>query len=408
MEKLAIGLWGCFFGTTALILAGAGLAFVRSLHRISLNAALTGLASAFFVLAFLGALPISNADALARFLAHLATTVSGMLAYQLLALLGILRSRAKQQRAMWGLGAWCACIMMAGWWLPPLQSLTLSIGMACLLGLAGLGVCLRSALRGVRLAWTAVLCVFCMLVALDGLGWIALNRQQALWSLHAVSAVAATLYLATLAYVLWARYAYLIELHEVMAHGPGYDPVTRMRSHAETGQMVGAIFKSFRNKPEEPLGVMVLTIANLYALNKLHGAVAVNSALFVCAGRLRRSVPAHVDMGRLGHDGFLLIMRNCRESGRLINVARSVEARLRKSVSLGTSRDVARFESDNTVWVAEIGVGVMIVSNPAMRGSSAIAMARGMSRTAMSYASRLAWFDHSSGEIVELPVLASA
>ncbi len=198
-----------------------------------------------------------------------------------------------------------------------------------------------------------------------------------------------------MSYVLWARYSYLIELQEVMAYGPAYDPVTRMRSHEETGQLVGQVFKSFRDQPE-PMGVIVLTIANLYALEKLHGTAAVNSALFVCAGRLTRLVPASVEMGRLGQDGFLLMMRNCHDSGRLIRLARSIESRLRKSVTLNT-----------TVWVAEIGVGVLRLNNPAVRGASAISMARGMSRTAISYESRVAWFDHASAEIVELPVLAS-
>lgn len=406
METLAIGLWGCFFGMTVLILGGAALAYSRSLHRIALNAAMSGVASALFVVAFLDSLPIADDASLARLLAHLATAVSCMLAYQLLALLGILRSGERQQRTMLLLGTFGLIILGAGWALDPTPSLRLSIVMACLLAFAGLLFCVRSAVRGIRLGWVAVLSVFCMLAALGGLGWIATHRSETLWPIHVASSVAATLYLMTMAYVLWARYAYLIELKEVMAHGPGYDPVTRMRSHEETGQLVGAVFKSFRDKPE-PMGVIVLTIANLYALEKLHGAAAVNSALFVCAGRLRRVVPAQVEMGRLGHDGFLLIMRNCHESGRLIRLARSVESRLRKSVTLNTSLKSNRFEADSTVWVAEIGVGVLRLNNPAVRGASAISMARGMSRTAVSYESRVAWFDHASAEIVELPTLAS-
>ncbi|MES2280080.1 MAG: GGDEF domain-containing protein [Pseudomonadota bacterium] len=406
METLAIGLWGCFFGMTALILGGAALAYFRSLHRIAVNAAMSGVASALFVLAFLDILPIADDATLARLLAHLATGVSCMLAYQLLALLGILRSRERQQRTMLSLGALCLIVLGAGWTLDPQQSLRLSVLMACLLAFAGLLFCVRSALRGIRLGWVAVISVFCMLVSLSGLGWLAIHRLETLWPIHVASSIAATMYLMTMAYVLWARYAYLIELQDVMAHGPAYDPVTRMRSHEETGQLVGAVFKSFRDKPE-PLGVIVLTIANLYALEKLHGAAAVNSALFVCAGRLRRLVPAQVEMGRLGGDGFLLIMRNCHESGRLIRLARSIEYRLRKSVTLNTSLDARRFEADSTVWVAEIGVGVLRLNNPAVRGASAISMARAMSRTAISYESRVAWFDHASAEIVELPVLAS-
>ena len=108
-------------------------------------------------------------------------------------------------------------------------------------------------------------------------------------------------------------------------------------------------------------------------------------------------------MGRLGKDGFVLLMPNCRESAILIDLARAVEARLRRPVSLTTAREAARIETDSTVWVADIGVGVLMVSNPESRGSDAVAMGRRMSRTAISYASRIAWFDQSSGEIVELP-----
>ena len=391
---------------TSLLLVGAGLAFVRSLHRIAFNAAMSGLASAVFALAFLNVLPSGGTELHARFLAPLTMLVSGMLAYQLLSLLGLLRTRLTRRQATLGLVAVCSVVIAAGWALAPPDAVALSVGMAGLLGLAGLGICLRSAFRGFRLAWTAVFSVFCMLLSVGGLAWTALVWPQPLWAVHVLSATTGTLYLLTLSYVLWARYAYLLELREVMAHGPTYDPVTRMRSHAETGQMVGEVFTSFRNQPEA-LGIVVLTIANLYTLEKLHGAAAVNSAFFVCAGRLRRCVPAQVETGRLGSDGFLLIMRNCSESGRLISMAREVEACLHKSVSLNTSRDIARLETANTNWVADIGLGVMIVSNPALRGPNAVSMARGMSRAAMSYVSRIAWFDHTSGEMMELPVLSA-
>ena len=72
-------------------------------------------------------------------------------------------------------------------------------------------------------------------------------------------------------------------------------------------------------------------------------------------------------------------------------------------MALTTSKDASRIETDSTVWVADIGLGVLIVSNPESRGSDAIAMGRRMSRTAISYAGRIAWFDQSSGETVELP-----
>lgn len=402
MEKLIIGLWGCFFGLTFVILAGAALAFIRGLHRIALNAALTALVSAFFVLAYLGGLPINDADVLARFLGTLTILVACFLTYQLMVTVGQLRTSEKRSHAAYALAALCALVLATSWALSAWQSLAFNTVLSLLLALFALATTVKNARRGERLAWVAVVSVFCIFVALNGFAWISLYRHEAHPLVDAVTAVASTLYVASIAYVIWTRYEYLIELHEVMAHGPGYDPVTRMRSHQETGQMVGTIFKGFRDRPS-PMGVVVLTIANLYALEQLHGVAAVNNAFFVCAGRLRRWVPRQVHMGRLGKDGFLLIMQNCTDSKQIIDIARSVESRLRRSVTLNTSREVSQMGTGNTVWVAEIGVGVLMVANPELRGSEAIAMGMRMSRTAISYASRIAWFDHSSGETVALP-----
>lgn len=402
MDKLAYGFWGCYFGTTALMLAGSALAFARSLHRISLNAALSAGASGFFVFAFLGGLPISDQATLARFLAHLTLGVSAFLAYLLFSILGVLGRRQTRRRAGLAL-AWLALGGMAlGWLLPPVPSLALSLGLACALAGVGLGVALRSVYRGDRLAWTAVAGVFFMLVAIAGLGWIALAGAPVPWPVHAVSALAGTAYLVSMASALWVRYAYLIELNEIMAHGPGHDPVTRMRSHTETVQMMG---DAFRRQQDEPsvMGVMVLSLGNLYALEKLHGVAAVNHALFVCAGRLRRTAPVHVEMGRFSSDGFLLLMRHCSDSGRLIRLAHRLLAHLSKSVVLNTSLDTGRRESGQTRWQADIGIGVLLASGPSAKASEALGTARAMSRTAMSYASRVAWFDPASSEAVELP-----
>ena len=402
MEKLIFGLWGCFFGMTVVILVGSLVAYLGSMHRIARNAALTAVISAFYVVAFLDGFSVGDADALARFLAHLTVLMAGFLTYQLLITLSLLRAAGSSDRVAFALAGFCAVVLAVGWALPALQALAASSAASCALALLALSISFRSAIKGERLAWVAVVSVFCILVALAGFAWIALERGKPLLAVHVVTAVASTLYVASLAYVIWTRYAYLKELHEVMAHGPGYDPVTRMRSHQETRQMVSGIFKRFRDKPA-PLGVVVLTIANLYALEQLHGAPAVNNAFFICAGRLRRWVPRQVQMGRLGADGFVLVMQNCTDSKQLIDMARAVESRLRRSVTLNTTRHPSQPGSGNTLWVAEIGVGLLIVANPESRGSDAIAMGRRLARTAVSYASRIAWFDHSSGEAVELP-----
>ena len=410
MEQFVIGFWGCYFGATVLMLAGSALAFRHSLRRIARNAAVSALASAFFVVAFLGWLPIDDADTLARLLAHIASVVSALLAYLLFSVLGVLRQAATRRRTILALAALVAVVMGVGWLLAPLQALALGSAMACLLGGVSLFLALRSAARSERLARVAVAGLCFMLVALIGLSWIALDRAHVPWQVHAISAVAGTAYLASMASVLWLRYFYLFELKEVLAHGPGYDPVTRMRTHAETGNMVGAAFKLYHDDPV-PLGMIVVTIANLYTLEKLYGLAAVNHALFVCAGRLRRSMPGHVDMGRLGEDGFLLLQYNCRDSGALIQLARRVQTHLSKSVVLNTGVDAHSLEhqqKQRTRWVADVGVGVLRMSKADARAASAVAMGRGMARTAWSYPSRVAWFDEKSGEIVAMPVIEPA
>lgn len=406
MDKYAIGFWGCYFGSAGLMLAGSVFAYIRSLRRIAVNAAASALASTFFVVAFLGGLPISDPATLDRFLAHVAALVSVLLAYLLFSILGILRSPSSQRRALALLAALAALVIALGWALAPQQSLMLSLAAAALLGLAALVFSLRSAQRGDRLAWVAVAGVLFMLVAIAGLSWMALDRAHVPWQAHAVTALAGTAYLATMASVLWIRYSYLIELNQAMAYGPSYDPVTRMRSNSETSNMVNAVFRHYRDQPV-PLGVIVVSIANLYVLEKLYGLAAVNHALFVCAGRLRRAVPAHVEMGRLGDDGFLLLMRNCHQTGDLIHLARRVQAALTRTVALNTTLETGAAGNQQTRWVAEVGLGVLRVSKSDARASSAVGLGRGMSRAALGYPSRIAWYDETSGEIVDMPVLAA-
>jgi GGDEF domain-containing protein len=398
MDRLAAGFWGAFFGTAALMLALSLVAFVRSQRRVALTAGLSALVSAAFVVAYLGWLPLSGATE-ARVLAHVAMLTSVTLALMLMALLGVLRSRAAAQRAITAMVLLALVVLAVGWTSEPPRALTLSSMVAFGVGVVMLAVALRSALRGDRLAWMTVSGVSLMLVALGGLTMIALDRNAA-WPVHAISAIAAMSYLSVMAGALWSRYSYLLELSEVLAHGPSYDPVTRMRSHSETGQMVGDVF--FRRDAEaRPIGVIAIVIGNLYALENLHGRAAFNHALFVCAGRLRRCVPQTVEMGRLGDDGFLLLARNTHDMSELAPLARQIRDRLARPVSLSTSRDPERWGSQATAWVAELGIGVLSTSTQA-RPSQAVATVRAMARTAWSYPSRLAFFDVDAGQIAEV------
>jgi len=396
MDKVAVAFWGAYFGAVALMLTASLAAFVRTSQRVALTVALSALMSGLFVIAYLGWLPVEG-DVLHRVQAHVAVGATVMLGLMLLSLLGLLRHRDLARRAYAFMVSAGVAVLALGWLLESLESLVLSSIMALGVGAADLGVAIRSAMRGDRLARVAVVGVCVMLLATAGLSWIAV-QGDAPWQLHAIAATAGITYLATMATALWARYSYLIELSEVLAHGPSYDPVTRMRSHSETGQLVGDMFFG-RDTAGTPLGVIAVTIANLRALENLHGRAAYNHALFICATRLRRHVPAGVEMGRLGEDGFLLLLRDGRDTQQLVRISRLLRERLSRPVVLSTSRDPTALEAGRTEWVAEVGVG-LLAAGAKLRPSQAVAAARGMSLTAWSYPSRVAWLSH--GEITEL------
>jgi GGDEF domain-containing protein len=407
MDVLAVGFWGAFFGAAALMLAASLAAFARSLHRVALMAALSALVSGGFVVAYLGWLPIASAAAQARLLAHVAVASAVVLALMLLAMLGLLRDRNVARQVRTGMVTLGIAVVTAGWWLEAPNALALSSVLAFAVGASMLLVCIRSAQRGDRLAWVAVSGVGFMLVAVTGLSWIALDRENVPPAVHAVSAVAGMAYLATMAAALWNRYSYLIELRQVVAYGPSWDPVTRMRSHAETGQMVGLAFFRDHDDTTCHVGVVAISIGNLYTLENLHGRAALNHALFVCASRLRRCVPAGVEMGRLGEDGFLLLVRGSADVQRLVRIGRLVSERLSRPVALSTSAAGADLEAGHAQWVAQVGVG-LLAATAQVRPSAAVTMARAMSRTAWSYASRVAWHDQASGRIAELPAVEMA
>jgi GGDEF domain-containing protein len=404
MDALAIGFWGAFFATAALMLAGSLAAFARSLRRVALTAALSSIVSALFVVTYLGWLPIADPAVEARLLAHVAVFTAVVLGLMLLAMLGLLRDLAAARAARFGMASAAAAVLGAGWLLDASGSLALSSVMALAVGAIMLVICVSRARQGDRLAWVALSGVSFMLVALSGLSWIALNREEVPWQVHVASAIASMAYLVSMAVALWARYSYLIELRAAVAHGPSYDPVTRMRSHAETGKMVGLAFFSQHDDATLPMGVIVVSIGNLYTLENLHGRSALNHALFVCAGRLRSCVPNDAELGRLRDDGFLVLVRGSSPE-RMIDLCRILVQRLSRPVALSTSP--GDIEHGRAPWVAEVGVG-LLATTAQVRPSAAVSMARAMSHTAWSYSSRVAWHDDASGQIAELPATDAA
>jgi GGDEF domain-containing protein len=406
VDVVAVGFWGAFFGAVSLALAAAWLAFTRSAHRVALTGSLAAALSCLYVLVYLGWLPVDDAELLMRLQAHAAALCAGILGLLLFRLLGLMRNRQRARRTIAAIAALMAAAIGAGWLLPPEGALALGALTEVLIIPLAFTRSLRAALRGNRPGWLAVAGVGSMSVAVTGLTWFAFRPDAMPWPAHAVSAVAAMGYLSCMAAAMWVRYAYLIDVREVMVHGPSFDPVTRMRSHVETDAMVTEAFARSA-KDGTPVGVLVVSIGNLSALEQLHGRSAYNHGLFICASRLRRVAPPGVELGRLSEDGFLLVVRRPDGPDPLMDLAHQIVKRLMRAVALGTSQDIAALETSRTDWVADVGVGLLMAKST-MRPGTAVAGAQAMSRTAWSYATRVAWYDEQERQIAELPVLATA
>ncbi|WP_427912301.1 GGDEF domain-containing protein [Ramlibacter sp. MMS24-I3-19] len=404
MHTVAVAFWGAFFGTVSLLLVVALIAFSRSARRVAATGSLSALMSGLYVLVFLGWVPVADPEVLMRLQAHMAAVCAAVLGLFLLWTVGELRDPRRAAHANAVMAALLVTVLVAGWALPPTGALALSTGMEAVVVAICLAASFGSALRGAQFGWAALGGLLCMSVTVAGLTRYAFEPEQVDWPLHAATALAAIAYVTTIAGALWMRYSFLIALRDAMKHGPTFDPVTRLRSRVETDAMVGDAF--LQAARDRPLGVVVVSIANLMALEQLHGRSAYNHALFICASRLRRLVPPGAELGRLGEDAFLLLLRNPSGGHQMGDLAHLLAQRLARPVSLGTSRDMKELEDRRTEWVADIGVGVLIAM-PDMRPPVAVAGARAMSRTAWSYVSRVAWYDETSRQITELPLAAA-
>jgi GGDEF domain-containing protein len=395
MSPLVAGFWGAFFGTAALMLAGAATAWLRGLHRVALIAAAASVTVVLFAASYLGLMPVSGEAARVRLDANVFALCAALLGHLVLAMIGHLREPVSANRwrsTLYGLGL---VVLIVGWLLPAWQAFALSSVTGLAVGTLALVLSIQRARRGDRMAGLAIAGVVSVVGAALGLTWIVVHGSGP-WPLHAATAVAGMVYLSVIAAVLWRRYSYLIELREVMAHGPAYDPITRMRTHSETGQMVGLAF--FERMQEGAwVGVLAVSIGNLLTLEQLHGRAAVNHGLFVSAGRLRRALPGGAEAGRLGEDGFLILVREVDNVNRLVALGHDIVRRLSRPVALSTSP--GELESGQAHWVAQVGVGI-VVAGTKDRPSSAVAQARTMSRAAWGFPSRVAWED-DSGHVAE-------
>ena len=407
MHVLAVGFWGAFFGTVALMLAGGLVAYAQSHRSVALAAGMTGVLSAVFVASYLRLLPVADPAREARIMAAAAIASASLLRLMLLVDLRLLRERRSRRRILAAAAAIGGGGVAATWFVGPLDALVIGTTITLALSADVLARALRSALQGDRQAWLAVFALVCMLIAIAGLSWIAFAGVGLAWPVHAASAVAAMCYLCGIGAMVWSRYSYLLELREVMAQGPRYDPITRMPSNAAIVQMVAqALERQQHQASPRPVVLVAVSVGNFYALENLHGRAALNHALFVCASRLRRCVPADVAMGRLFEDSFLLVSRNARDLDGLVRLGRTVAARLAQPVTLRTSGGDDGTQEGQAQWAAQVGVGLLATTGGA-KPAAALATVRDMSRTAWTFASRVAWYDQACERIAEVPAVDS-
>jgi GGDEF domain-containing protein len=398
MESVAIAFWGAFFGCAAVAFAAALLAFTRSARRVALVGSLAAMLSALYTLVFLGWVPVDSRELLHRLQALIAIASGAGLAIALFLLLGTFRrpeSIARASRVIAMLAVMCFSLA----WLAPAQD---ALGLASVVVAAVTAVALvaaaASARSGESAGWLTLAALLCACVSMAVLNWYAFRPDRTPWPMHAIGAVCGIAYLLCVAVAMWTRYAYLIEVSKVMTHGPNFDPVTRMPSY-EAGQPMHELPHA---NPNEALAMLAVSISNMKMLEELHGRAAYNHALFLCATRLRRMALPGAELVRLREDGFLLVFRHAGDPQVLVGYARSLMQRLSRPVILGTSREIQQLEESGAIWIANVGIGVLMESTSAPLEVSA-AGARAMSRTAWSYPSRMAWFDEAAGTIAELP-----
>ena len=407
MDLVAIGFWGAFFGTAGLMLVGAVAAFAQADRRVAVAAASTAVTSALYAATYLDWLPIAEPALRARVAAPVSIFTALTLWLLLMADLGLLREPGARRRLLTIACSLAALLVGVGWLLPARASVVYGAIVTLVSSLGTLPIAARSARRGDRAAWLGVGALGALLVALSAGLWIAVDRTGVRWPVHAVAAVGGICYLACIGAMLWTRYSYLIELREVRVQGPRYDPITRMQANAATGAMVARAFRRQQHR-ERPVVVVAVSIANLYALENLHGRAALNHALFVCASRLRRCVPPGIEMARLFEDSFLLVSRDVGDIEALTKLGRQLASRLAKPLMLRTSGAGGDAEQPPTEWAAQVGVGLLATS-AAANPAAVVAKVRGLSRTAWSLASRVAWQDDDSEAVLEvLPTTVTA
>jgi GGDEF domain-containing protein len=397
MDSLAAAFWGGFYTVTAFMLAAAAGAAAKGLRKVAAVGATYSLVPALFVCSYLGLLPLGGQHTQARFLAHLTVLGSMVLTFQLLLVLRGYRQRSTDQKLRMGLLLSGFSLLLVTWLLPPTWGLWLANGYGFATGSWLIAVAARKALRGNRIAWISVAGVSLALVSLGSLLWLFTHPGTVAIGVHALAATSSLTYVAIMGLAMWMRFAYALELKQVLAQGPSFDPVTRLPSHAHAGRLVGSFL---RTGPAQPLGVIAVSLANLSSLENLHGRAAYNHALYVSAGRLRRSAPMGAQLGRLGDDGFLVLMRTD-DPGLLKHVASKVRRSLTQPIHVGGDLDAQDAQAVPSEWVADAGIGITMRKEQDAAGS-AVATARAMSRAAFASPNRIVYSEGREAPVQEV------
>lgn len=397
MESLAAAYWGGFFTVAVLMLAAATGAAVKGFRRVAVAGFTYALVPALFVSAYVGLLPFADQAVQARFITHLNVLGAMGLTSQLVHVLRGYRQPILGQRVQLTLLLAGAAVLVLSWFVAVQQGLWLSMAYTFTLGLWVLALALRKALRGNAVAWISVAGVALALLNLSALVWIHARAGAVPLVAHAVAAWSSVAYVAIMGWAMWTRYAYALELKQVMSQGPSFDPVTRLPSHAHAGKLVGSFLRS---GSALPLGVIAVSLANLASLESLHGRAAYNHALYVAAGRLRRGAPMGAQLGRLGEDGFLILMRTD-DAALLKHVAAKLRRILGRPIHVGLDLDPGDTHAVPSAWVAEVGIGITLRQEPDAAGS-AVVTARAMSRAALAAPGRIVYSEGRDGPCVEV------
>ena len=394
MDSVSVGFWGAYFGVAIVAFLAAAIPLSQGLPRVALLMAAGPLLNGAYVVAALGWFP-GGTEFNLRVQSGLA--LHNTLALSALMLL-MLRTRGWVWRAWFATVGVVLALGVLVWTMEPRNGMILATGYAVAVTLAALGLLFSPmALRHHRLAWLAVCSVASVSIGLAATAWIAAHAPAVPWQVHALTAIVVAVHEICMGFAVWSQFSHLAELQLIRAYGSGYDPVTRMRSLETAGQLINAVF-SARNGGS--VGAIVVTVANLYSLENLHGRAEHNQALFILATRLRNTLPRGVQTVRLGPDVFLLLMRRSPSIEHLLEVARRLRDRLARPVTLGSVTGPSEVHLGAHQWAPDLGIGVLDVP-PELNRAAAVNTARNMSRTAMSYPSRIACYSEDRKEVVE-------